>query len=101
MVAVRLRKEEFKIVGKSEKFASPKEPSKFLKRLSVFLTSGLPDNKHIEPVWFHLNKGCPIYFLRFFTDRSTVSKKIEMNKLLWHVTLVQRPRSPGDSANLF
>ena len=25
-------------------------------------------------------KGCPINFLRFFTDRSTVSKKIEMNK---------------------
>jgi hypothetical protein len=30
--------------------------------------------------WFHLFKGCPINFLRFFTDRSTVSKKIEMNK---------------------
>ena len=25
-------------------------------------------------------KGCLINFLRFFTDRSTVSKKIEMNK---------------------
>ncbi len=70
MVAVLQRKEEFKVRHAMYGFSVLEFQYKVSQTITYILSQ----------FGFIYYKGCPINFLRFFTDRSTVSKKIEMNK---------------------